>query len=107
MLWITAAALPSASTAQLKVVSPAARGAVGEVRRVEQALERDLAELRVAEVAVAVLERERRRAHHDVDVARRVAGERRDVDVLEHPEDLQAGEALRVRRGRDGRPPAV
>ena len=60
MLWMTAAALPSASTAQLNVVSPAARGdgergrgragaaeprgALGEVRRVEQALERDVAE---------------------------------------------------------------
>ena len=35
------------------------RGALGEVRRVEQAVERDVAEGRVAEVAVAVLERER------------------------------------------------
>ena len=123
MLWITAAALPSASTAQLNVVSPAGardgergrgragavepRGALGEVRRVEQAVERDVAEGRVAEVAVAVLERERGRAHDDVDVRRRVVGQRGDVDVLEHPEDLQAGEALGVRRRRDGGAAAV
>src|SRR3954469_19589474 len=130
MLWMTAAALPSASTAQLNVVSPAARGttsagagpappppraarsaeprgALGEVGRVERALERDVPGRGVAEIPVAVLEGERGRADDRVDVARGVSGQRRDVDVLEHPEDLQPHEALRVRRRRDDAAAAI
>ena len=122
MLWITPAALPSPSTAQLNVVSPAAagaasaragrgcaerHGALGEVVLVEQVLGIDVHVLGVGQVAVAVLEGDRGRAHEPVDVGHGVAGQGGDVEVVEQPEDLQRGEALRVRRRGERGPPAV
>jgi hypothetical protein len=78
---------------------PAARDVAAPAReaaRVQAALDRNRLDSRVGQIAVAVLERQLRRLHDQVDVVGLV--QRPEVEAFQQPQDGEGGEALRGRR---------